>query len=101
MAFEFQQEARFIGEMLLYLRRREACEPRELPIRIEGIGEARALVYIYAGGNLMAEGRRPEQLADMGVGTSGENGPWWCIRHCGEAAALGIHDRWSSICGGR
>src|SRR5439155_908174 len=55
LAFEFANDARFLGEMLLYLRRREACEPCELPIRIDGVGAARALVYLYRGANLIAE----------------------------------------------
>src|SRR5438477_10596648 len=32
MAFEFAHDAWFISEMLLYLQRREGCDPRELPI---------------------------------------------------------------------
>src|SRR5437667_4279335 len=74
MAFEFHKESRFTGEILFYLQRREACEPRELPIEIEGIGEVLALVYIYQGANLITERLTAEQLADMGAGAKGSDG---------------------------
>jgi cation transport protein ChaC len=94
MAFEFHKESRFIGEMLLYLRRREACDPRELPIEIEGIGAALALVYIYSGANLITERLTAEQLADMGAGAKGSDG--LCVNYvkgvAEKLAALGIDD---------
>ena len=95
MAFEFQSNAWFIGEMLLYLRRREACEPQELPIRIKGVGATRALVYIHAGANLLREQLTAEQLADMAVvATEGESG--LCVNYiktlAEKLAALGIDD---------
>jgi cation transport protein ChaC len=94
MAFEFQSTARFIDEMLLYLRRREGCEPQELPIEIEGVGKANALVYIYTGANLIPDEIVPEQLADMAVRAKGDDG--LClnyIKNISEAlAARGIND---------
>jgi cation transport protein ChaC len=94
MAFEFHKEPRFTGEMLTYLQRREACEPRELPVEIEGVGPAAALVYIYSGANLIAERLTPAQLADMGVGAKGSDG--LCVNYvkgiAEKLAALGIDD---------
>ena len=94
LAFEFANDARFLGEMLLYLRRREACEPCELPIRIDGVGAARALVYLYRGANLIAEPLTPEQLAAMAAGASGTDG--LCVNYikavAEKLAALGIDD---------
>jgi glutathione-specific gamma-glutamylcyclotransferase len=74
MAFEFPNDAWFLGKMLRCLRRREACEPTELPIQIEGIGEAPALVYTYSGPNLIRDGSTPEQLAAMALGAKGNDG---------------------------
>jgi cation transport protein ChaC len=94
MAFEFHKEPRFTGEMLAYLQRREGCEPSELPIEIEGIGAAAALVYIYLGPNLIAERLTAEQLADMGVGAKGTDG--LCVNYvkgvAEKLAGLGIDD---------
>ena len=73
-AFEFPSDSWFMGEMLLYLRRREACEPRELAIRIDGIGATGALVYIYDGANLIRDRLTLGQLAEMGVGAQGKDG---------------------------
>ena len=94
MAFEFQNNASFVDEILLYLRRREGCEPHELPIQIDGLGETNALVYIYAGGNLITENLTPEQLAEMAVGAKGRDG--LCLNYikgiAEELAARGIDD---------
>ena len=94
MAFEFHKESRFTGEILAYLQRREACEPRELSIEIEGIGEVLALVYIYQGANLITERLTAEQLADMGAGAKGSDG--LCVNYikgvAEKLAGLGIND---------
>jgi cation transport protein ChaC len=94
MAFEFSKDSRFLGEMLLYLRRREACEPRELAVEIDGIGAAPALVYLYRGANLITAPLTAAQLADMGVGAKGSDG--LCVNYikgiAEKLAALGIND---------
>jgi cation transport protein ChaC len=95
MAFEFHHDDWFIGQMLLWLRQREACEPRELPIRIDDASEVNALVYIYAGPSLIKDQLAPEQLAAMCVKASGADG--LCINYikgiAEKLAALGIDDR--------
>jgi cation transport regulator ChaC len=94
VAFEFQSNASFLGEMLLYLRRREACEPCDLPIEIEGIGQDSALVYMYTGPNRVSDTLTSEQLAEMTVRAKGQDG--FCLNYikgiAEELAAQGIED---------
>ena len=41
--------------MLAVLRKREACDPTELPLRLEDGRNITALIYIYAGKNLLGD----------------------------------------------
>ncbi len=94
MAFEFHHDDWFMGQMLLWLRQREGCEPRELQIRIDDTSEVNALVYIYAGASLIKDRLTPEQLAVMSVKASGTDG--LCVNYikgiAEKLAALGVDD---------
>ena len=73
VAFQCEDGSRNAA-LLEYLREREGCDPRELPVRLEGGEEIQALVYVYTGRNLLPAGTTLQQKVWMVIKATGESG---------------------------
>jgi cation transport regulator ChaC len=61
-------------EMLKYLTKREACQPRSLAIRLPDGRDVPALVYIYEGKNILDPTTPLAEMASMVVTAKGTSG---------------------------
>lgn len=73
MAFAFKGEGD-AKPMLEYLRGREACDPAQLPVRLEDGQNVSALVYIYTGKNLLGDGVTLAEKVAMVLKAKGKTG---------------------------
>jgi cation transport protein ChaC len=74
IAFEFIDDDSKSLEMLKYLTKREACQPRSLAIRLPDGRDVSALVYIYEGKNILDPTTPLAQKASMVVRAKGKSG---------------------------
>jgi cation transport protein ChaC len=93
-AFEFPRDAKMIHDVLAYLIVREGCDPCELPLTIDGVGTAQALVYIHHPPTLIQGNLTPDELAKMAIVAKGSDG--LCVNYikgiAEKLSALGISD---------
>jgi cation transport protein ChaC len=74
VAFEFIDDDSKSLEMLKYLTKREACQPRSLAIRLPDGRDVPALVYIYEGKNILDPTTPLAEMASMVVTAKGTSG---------------------------
>jgi len=103
-AFEFAGDA--LGEQIrVYLRKREACDPTVLTVRLLDGTQVQAHAYVYAGKNLLPVGTPLEERARLVLGAakgSSGTGVDYVQKTFRELARAGIDDPvvtalWNSV----
>ena len=74
VAFEFIDDDSKSLEMLKYLTKREACQPRSLAIRLLDDHDVSAFVYMYEGKNILDATTPLAERASMVVTAKGKSG---------------------------
>jgi cation transport protein ChaC len=74
VAFEFIDDDSKSLEMLKYLTKREACQPRSLAIRLQDGRNVPVFVYIYEGKNILDPTTPLAEMASMVVTAKGKSG---------------------------
>jgi glutathione-specific gamma-glutamylcyclotransferase len=73
-AFAFADDESKLQDMLNYLTKREACQPRLLAIRLLDGRDVTALVYVYEGNNILDPTTSLAEMAGMVVNAKGKSG---------------------------